>query len=111
MEGATRVGAQVASRELQAVEAKLAARNTSVDNIGASLASLRRLVDMYDELQEVSERRRLVEACLARVVGGDASIEIHRLAQPTMVVRRQGGEAAPSDPSSGELAGAGIRPC
>ena len=49
--------------------------------------------------------------CLARVVGGDASIEIHTLAQPTVVVRRQGGGAAPSDPSSSELAGAGIRPC
>ena len=73
--------------ELAGVAAELEARAATAADIEGALASLRRLSDVYDELEEVSERRRLLEICLGRLVVRPEAVELHVPAYPTLVVR------------------------
>jgi hypothetical protein len=56
-------------------------------DIEGTLAGLRRLSDVYDELEEVSERRRLLETCLGCLVVRPDAVEPHVPAYPATVVR------------------------
>jgi hypothetical protein len=73
--------------ELAGVAAELEVRAAMAADIEGTLASLRRLSDVYDELEEVSERRRLLEICLGRLVVHPEEVELHVPTYPTLVVR------------------------
>ncbi|MPZ50970.1 MAG: hypothetical protein GEU75_17000 [Dehalococcoidia bacterium] len=76
------------AKELASVEVELLhARNASSVDIGVTLESIRRMSDIYDELEEVAERRHIVETCLDRVVVGPTSVEFHIPTYPAMMAR------------------------
>ena len=86
--------------ELASVEAELEARGTTAIDIEGMLDSLRRLSDVYEELDEVAERRRLLETCLSRLVVYPDTVELHVPAYPTIVVRLCDGEDVEEKTSS-----------
>jgi chromosome segregation ATPase len=92
--------------ELATVEGELRARAATAIDLAGALAGLERLSDIYDELEDVSERRRLLETCLHRLVVREDRVELHAPAYPTIVVRReddadQGDSAEPPGPADG----------
>lgn len=79
-----------ASRQLAAVEVELAGRTPTARDAEVTLASLRRLSDVYDELEESGERRRLLQGCLCRLVVHEDCIEVQVPAYPPMIARLDG---------------------
>nr|MDA8218529.1 recombinase family protein [Dehalococcoidales bacterium] len=96
--------------ELAGVEAELEARAATAVDIEGTLASLRRLSDVYEELEEVSEQRRLLEICLGRLVIRPEAVELHPPAYPTLVVRlNDGAEEETGAAGAGRAARDGCR--
>ncbi|GIW07539.1 MAG: serine recombinase [Dehalococcoidia bacterium] len=94
------------AEELATVERELRARAATAIDLAGALAGLERLSDIYDELEDVSERRRLLETCLHRLVVREDCVELHAPAYPTIVVRReddadQADRAEPRAPAGG----------
>ncbi len=58
-------------------------------DVPGALRSIRGLSDIYVELHEPAERRRLLETCLDRLIVGEGAVEIHVPAQPAIVVARR----------------------
>lgn len=68
-------------------ERELRARAATAIDLAGALAGLERVSDIYDELEEVAERRRLLATCLHHLVVREGSVELHVPAYPTIVVR------------------------
>jgi hypothetical protein len=84
-----------AAAELRALEAALRARADTAVDLGGTLSGLARMSDVYDELDEVGDRRRLLEACLGRLIVDDGFVEIHLPASSDIVVRLEPNEGGP----------------
>ncbi len=63
--------------ELTMIEAEIAARSSSVIDVEATARGLRRLGDVFDELEGTIERRALLATCLNRVVVRPGELELH----------------------------------
>lgn len=68
------------------IEAELAARAASAIDIEATMRGLRRLGDVYDELEGTLERRALLATCLNRVVVRPGELELQVPAYPVFLV-------------------------
>ncbi|MDQ6673271.1 MAG: zinc ribbon domain-containing protein [Chloroflexota bacterium] len=75
-------------------EQEIAARAQPGEEIRGVLASLERLLDVFESLEEIGERRRLLQQCLSRVVVRQESLEVHVMADPVIL---------PPDDSAAEL--------
>jgi site-specific DNA recombinase len=60
-----------------AIEAEIEARGTRDADVYGALSSMHRLSDIYAELDEPTERRRLLETCVDRVIVGHGAVELH----------------------------------
>jgi hypothetical protein len=69
----------------EAIERRLDARPGAVVDIGSVLASLERLVDVFEALDDVRERRLLLQQCLRRVVVRAGALEVHVPANPVIL--------------------------
>ena len=49
------------------------------------LAGLERLLDVFESLDEVGKRRRMLHQCLSRVVVRQESLEVHVRADPVIL--------------------------
>jgi hypothetical protein len=72
-------------RDLAAAEPEIGARTASVI-VGATVRGLRRLADVFDELDDVKDRRRLLGTCLSRVVVRRGELELRVAAIPMLSV-------------------------
>jgi site-specific DNA recombinase len=64
-------------REIAHIDADLRVREESAIDITQTLGSLRHLRDVYDELDEVADRRQLLRTCLNRLVVQESALELH----------------------------------
>lgn len=64
------------AQELAAIDAELGARAVATVDVDTALRSLGRLSDVYEELEEVAERRRLLETCLDRLTVHQAGLVV-----------------------------------
>ncbi len=71
--------------ELAMVEAEIAARSSSAIDVEATARRLRRLGDVFDELEGTVERRALLATCLKRVVVRPGELELHVPAYPVFL--------------------------
>ena len=84
--------------ELAALETDLTARTASAIDIEGTLRGLRHLGDVFDELEDTRDRRRLLATCLHRVVARPGALELHLAALP--LLRPDGAIGAGDDLSS-----------
>jgi hypothetical protein len=77
-----------AHADLAAVDAEIQARDARDIDIQGSLRSIARVSDIYAELEEPAERRRLLETCLDRLIVGDGAVEVHVPVQSAIVITR-----------------------
>jgi hypothetical protein len=69
---------QLAARaDLSAVDAEIDARSARNIDMPSAVRSIARLIDVYTELDEPAERRRLLEASLDRLIVHDGGVELH----------------------------------
>ena len=61
----------------QEVESDLAARTDNGVDVRTILAGLDRLVDVFEALEDVADRRRLLQQCLSRIVVRAEGLEVH----------------------------------
>jgi site-specific DNA recombinase len=78
--------------ELGRLESEIAARSATSVDVEATARGLRRLGDVFDALEEVVDRRRLLATCLSRVVVRQGAIELHVPAVPLLAGAAQGGD-------------------
>jgi hypothetical protein len=74
------------AREIAQVEADLRVREESGIDITKTLGSLRHLRDVYDELEDVADRRQLLRSCLNRLVVREGALELHVPAVPLLLL-------------------------
>lgn len=87
--------------ELATLERDIAARAaTSIDG-EATMRGLRRLGDVFDALDDVVDRSRLLATCLRRVVVRQGAIELHVPAVPLLAGPAQGADGAGADAGRG----------
>ena len=77
-----------AGRHLAVLEGQLAGRTLTEADAAVALAGLQQLSDVYAELEETGEQRRLLQECFHRLVIGEDGIEVHAPAYPLIVARR-----------------------
>jgi hypothetical protein len=75
--------------KLAAMDAEIAARAGRGIDIHASVRSIGQLSDVYAELDEPAERRRLLETCVDRLIVGDGVVEVRVPVQPAFVIARR----------------------
>jgi site-specific DNA recombinase len=90
-----------AMQQLAAADATMAARPLTATDVEATLASLRQVSDIYGELEEVSERRRLLQACLDRLVVCGDRVQFHLRSYPALIVRLNPECGGGGDPAEG----------
>jgi transcriptional regulator with XRE-family HTH domain len=93
--------------ELPTLEDDIAARAATSIDPEATMRSLRRLGDVFDALDDVIDRRRLLATCLSRVVVRQGALELHVPAVPLLVGSRKGAERPPRVSSFGKSGAAG----
>jgi Recombinase zinc beta ribbon domain len=93
--------------ELAALEADIAARAATSIDAEATMRRLRRLGDVFDALDDVVDRRRLLATCLSRVVVRQGTLELHVPAVPLLVGSGEGANGPPKVPSFGKSAAVG----
>jgi len=67
------------------VEQEIAARAQPGEEIRGVLAGLERLLDVFESLDEVGKRRRMLHQCLSRVIVRQESLEVHVMADPVIL--------------------------
>ncbi|GIW07553.1 MAG: hypothetical protein KatS3mg060_2358 [Dehalococcoidia bacterium] len=82
--------------ELAAIEAEVAARAVTAIDVEATMRGLRRLADVFDELRDVVDQRRLLATCLHRVVLKPGALELHVPASPLLLAAGDGGDGLTS---------------
>jgi hypothetical protein len=70
--------------ELPTLDGEIAARAVTTVDVEATMRGLRRLGDVFDELEGVVDRRRLLATCLNRVVPRLGEVELHVPAYPLL---------------------------
>lgn len=85
---------------LNGLDAELAARADTTVDIDGVVAGLRHLRDVYDVLEDVAERRRLLASCVSQVVVKPAELELHLSAYPVLIRPSEGPGSAPEAPGS-----------
>ncbi|MDA8217217.1 MAG: recombinase family protein, partial [Dehalococcoidales bacterium] len=71
--------------QLATIEAEMMARAASAIDIEGTVRGLRHLGDVFDELEDTSDRRRLLASCLDRVVVRRGALDLHVLAHPLIL--------------------------
>jgi hypothetical protein len=61
------------------------ARSAAGTDPAGVLASLERLVDVFEELEDMADRRRLLQQCLKRVIVRPEALEVHVAADPVIL--------------------------
>ncbi len=87
-----------AEAELGQLDAELTARSSSQIDMGALASSLKHVADVYDELVDIADRRRLLGTCLNRVVVRGGALELHVPLYPLLITPADGatdGSVAP----------------
>jgi hypothetical protein len=90
--------------ELATIEVGIAERAAKVIDVAATVRTLRRVGDVFDELDEVVDRRRLLATCLNCVVVRPGEIELHVPAQPLLMAPAEGGKGSAEVPSQFQFA-------
>ncbi len=90
--------------ELATLEAEIGARRASVVDVEATVRGLRRLGDVFDELDDVVDRRRLLGRCLSRVVLRPGEIELRVPAIPLLAGPAEGADGAGKVPGKSDSA-------
>lgn len=78
--------------ELATIEDEFVACAASAIDVEGTLGSLRHLGDVMDELEDTSDRRRLLASCLSRVVVRPGALDLHVVAHPMIL-----GSPTPND--------------
>ena len=90
--------------ELGTIEDEIAARAVAAIDVAATMQGLRRLGEVFDELLDVTDRRRLLATCLNRVILSPRAIELRVVAHPLLLAPAEGGDGAAKVPSQFQFA-------
>jgi site-specific DNA recombinase len=91
-------------RELATLEAEIGARSATVVDVEATVRGLRRLGEVFDELDDVVDRRRLLASCLSRVVLRAGELELRVPAIPLLAGPSEGADRAGKVPGKSDSA-------
>jgi uncharacterized protein YqgQ len=74
------------AEEFATAERELRAGTDRHIDIAVAVASLGHLQEVYKELEELSERRRLLQLCVTRLIVSPGSIEVHVCLHPPIAL-------------------------
>jgi recombinase-like zinc beta ribbon protein len=83
------------------VERDIAARAQPGAELRGVLATLERLLDVFESLEDIGDRRRLLQQCLSRVVVRQEALEVHVISNELIIPpdeATEGANAAPKVP-------------
>jgi hypothetical protein len=76
------------------VEREIAARAQPGAELRGVLATLERLLDVFESLEDIGDRRRLLQQCLSRVVVRQDALEVHVLSHELIIPPDEATEGA-----------------